>query len=156
MTDTAISKVEDALAFLIAAYPDLSDWQIITDQSVDQALEGEDARQIQIYTTAYTQQQADEQGQTLHTATIEFACVCGDPTVGIIGRANHAAIANIIAAIDADRTLSGRLLDLQEQDVAGAAANGKSVGTASLQMTATFFTSRSNWFQIIGQGGQIF
>jgi len=156
MDDPAIAKVEDAFKALLQAWPALWGWTIVTDQSSDVALEEGSDKQVLIYTTTYSVDQSDEQHQTIHDATIEFEVVSQSPATGTISRTNHAAIANIIGALASDRTLGGRLLDVQEIDVAPASPNGRDVGNASLQCRVQFFTSRSDWFTILGQGGATF
>ena len=53
-------------------------------------------------------------------------------------------------------SLGGRLLDLQEIDIAGTQAEGKDVDSASVQYRAQYFTPRDDWFTILGQGGAEF
>lgn len=156
MPDPAIAKVEDALAAQLAAWPALSAYSILTDASDDIAVEAEADKVIRIYTVAYSADQSDEQGQTLHTATIEFEVVSSTQAVGTISRACQTAIAHIIGAIASDRTVGGRLQDIQEVDVASAGATGKDSDSASLQTTVQFFTPRDDWFSIVGVGGALF
>lgn len=156
MADPAIAKVEDALAAQLAAWPALSAYSILTDASDDIAVEAEVDKVIRIYTVAYSVDQSDEQWQTLHTATIEFEVVSVTQSVGTISRACQTAIAHIIGAIASDRTVGGRLQDIQEVDVASAGATGKDADSASLQTTVTFFTPRDDWFTIVGMGGTLF
>lgn len=156
MPDPAIAKVEDAWAAALSAWPALAGYTILTDQSEDIALDADCDPTIAVYTVAYEVDQADEQNQSIHTAIIEFEAVNRTQTVGTISRANHTAIAHMIGAIHADRTLGGMLQDTQEVDVAPAGANGKDVGSASLQINVQFFTPRGDWFTILGHGGLTF
>ena len=156
MPDPAIAKVEGALAAQLAAWPALADYTVLTDQSEDIALPSDQDKTIGVFTVAYEVDQADEQHQTIHRATIEFEAISRTQSVGTISRANHTVIAHIVGALASDRTVGGRLLDIQEVDVAPAGANGKDVGSASLQVVATFFTPRDDWFVILGQSGQQF
>jgi len=152
----AIAKVEDALAAVLTASPALAGYTIVTDQSKDVAFEEGTDQLIQIYTVAYAFDQADEQNQTYHRASIEFEAISQTQTVGTISRANHAALAHVLAAFAGDRTLGGMVLDIQEIDVAPSGANGKDVGSASLQVTVEFFTPRGDHFTIVGLGGTLF
>lgn len=156
MPDPAIAKVEDALAAQLSAWPGLTGYTILTDESQDVASDFGADKLIRIYTIAYAIDQADEQNQSIHTATIEFEAVNATQSVGTISRANQTAIAHIISAIASDRTVGGRLQDIQEVDVASAGANGKDTDAASLQTTVQFFTPRDDWFTILGMGGQLF
>lgn len=156
MADAAITKVEEALKSLLEAYSPLSGWIILTDQSRDVSLEEGTDQTIAIYTVAYTFDVADENWQTLHTATIEFEAISQAPAAGTIGRANHTALAHVVGAIQQDRHLGGRLQDIQEVDVAPSAGNGRDVGSASLQTQVQFFTPRGDHFTIAGMGGVTF
>lgn len=153
MADPAIAKIENALAEQLRAWPALATYTVQVDESDDVACEAETDKVIRVYTVAWNMDQADEQNQTLHTATIEFEVVRTTQVTGTISRACQEAIAYIVAAIASDRTVGGRLQDIQEADVASAGATGKDTDSASLQTTVQFFTPRDDWFTIVGQGG---
>lgn len=156
MPDAAISKVEDAIAAQIAAYGSLTGWTVIADQSDDISLaEGSD-KTILLRTLEHKHVQSDELNQTLHTAIIEIEAVQQMQTSGSISRANRTALAHVLAAIAADRTIGGRMQDIQEMDSAPAGATGVDVAGASIQFVAEFFTPRGDWFTILGQAGQQF
>lgn len=152
----AIVKVEDALKGLLEGYFPLSGWSIISDQSNAIALDERTDKTILIYTVAYRFDVADDNSQTVHSATIEFEALSQAPAIGTINRANHSALAHIVGAIGQDRHLGGMLQDIQEVDVAPSGANGKDIGSASLQVAVTFYTPRGNHFTIAGMGGQTF
>jgi hypothetical protein len=157
----AVSKIEDALAAAIVARiaeagSPIATWNVITEQSVDIAVDPQRWPSITIFTTAYRIEQADELNQSHWTATVEIEFISGSQAIGTISRANHTAIAHVHSAIAADRTLGGRLHELQEVDVAPAQPNGKDVGSASVQYDVQFFTPRDDWFTILGQGGETF
>lgn len=156
MADPAIGKVEDALKAALAAWPALSAHTVIAGQSLDIAITEDEFPAIQIYTVAYQVDVADENWMSLHTATIELECVDGLQAIGTISRANQTTIAHIMVCLGADRTLGGRLQDLQEIDVAPASPNGKDVSAASLQIRVQFYTTRADWFTIHGQNGLTF
>lgn len=156
MSDPAIAKVEDALAAQLSAWPALAGYSIVTDGSDDIAVEAEADKVIRIYTVTYSVDQSDEQNQSIHTATIEFEVVSGFQATGTISRACQTAVAHILGAIASDRSVGGRLQDIQEVDVASAGATGKDTDAASLQTTVQFFTPRDDWFTIVGVGGTLF
>ncbi len=156
MADPAIAKVEDALADQIRRWPYLTSYTVQTDESDDIAVEEGQGKVIRIYTVDYSVDQADEQWQSLHTATIEFEVIGVSRSVGTISRDCQTAIAHIIGAIASDRTVGGRLQDIQEVDVASSGATGKDADSASLQTTVQFFTPRDDWFTIVGVGGATF
>jgi hypothetical protein len=150
MPDPAIAQVEDALAAQIDAYASLSGYTVRTDGSRDIAMDTDELGPvINIYTMAYAVDQSDELHSSFHTATIEVEVVALTQTVGSISRAAHTAIAHVIAAVAADRTLGIGIHDIQEIDVAPSGANGRDIGSASLQFQVQFFTSRSDWFTIL-------
>lgn len=157
-SDTAFAKVEDAFAEVLRADPDLAGYAIVTERSVDIAAEDNDYdQQIAVSTIAIDHDISDETSQTLHRATIVFEVTAKGPANGMsLGRANMVVIAEIIAALAADRTLGGRLQDWQETDTAGVSGNGKDVSAASLHVRAEFYTSRTDWFTLLGQGGATF
>lgn len=156
MPDPAIAKVEDGLKAALEAFPALSGQSVITEQSLDVAITEEECPAILIYTVSYRIEPADEQWMSFHEAVIEFEAVDKTQTIGAISRANHTTLANIMACLAADRTLGGMLHDIQEIDVAPAQPRGRDIGSASLQCRVQFFTSRGDWFTIIGQTGQTF
>lgn len=146
----AIAQIEDALADQIGDSADLSGYTIRTDGSRDIAMDADESGDIiNIYTAAYAVDQSDELHSSIHTATIEVEVVSQTPTIGSISRATHTAIAHVIAAVAADRTLGGLAHDIQEIDVAPSGANGRDIGSASLQFQVQFYTSRSDWFTIL-------
>lgn len=153
MADTALAQIENALAAQIGGWPTLATFTVQVDGSDDIAVDAETDKVIRIYTVAWRMDQADEQNQTLHTATIEFEAVRIGQASGSISRACQETISNIVAAIASDRTVGGRLQDIQEVDVASAGATGMDTDSASLQTTVQFFTPRNDWFTIVGQGG---
>lgn len=156
MPDPAIAKVEDAIAAQLRAWPALSTYSVEVDGSENEAPAFGSDKLIRIFTVAYAQDQSDEQGQTIHTATINFEAVNATQATGSISRANQTAIAHVVAAIASDRSVGGRLQDIQEVDVASPESMGKDVDVASLQTTVIFFTPRDDWFTIVGMGGTTF
>lgn len=156
MPDPAITKVEDAIAAQISAWPALSGWTVLVDQDSDEALaEGTD-KTILLSTAAYSFDIADENWMSIHTAIMEAEVVSQFQAVGTINRSNREAIAHIVAAIASDRSVGGRLQTCEEVDVAPSAAIGKDVGSASLQLRIEFFTPRGDHFTIKGVAGADF
>ncbi|WP_333837934.1 hypothetical protein [Novosphingobium sp.] len=156
MPDPAIAKVEDAIAGVLRAWPALSGFTVLTGQSSDVALEEGTNDTIVIASVAYKFDVADENWMTLHTAQIDVESVSQVRAVGTINRANQAALAHVVGAIGADRTIGGIVQDIQEVDVAPAGAMGRDVGSASIQFLVQFFTPRNDHFTIVGPGGNTF
>lgn len=158
---TCWDKIEDAIKAVLESITGsgqgLEGWTVVADASTDEAVDCEDgAKVIRIWTTATPMDQSDEQGQTIHTPTIELEFTSGGGLPGVINRTNRAAAASAHGALAADRTLGGRLQDLQETDLAPAMAEGKDTNAASLQYAASFFTPRDDWTTIKGVGGADF
>lgn len=149
----AIAKVEEAFKTALSGAASLSSKTIVTATNSDDAQE---AGTIIIYTVAWRTEQFDEQGQTLHTATIEFECIEGPSVAGAVSRACQNTIAKVLGVIATDRELGGMVNDIQEVDVAPCVQNGRDYSAASLQTEVTFFTPRDDWFTIIGVGGAEF
>ncbi|MFC4255386.1 hypothetical protein GRI97_08105 [Altererythrobacter xixiisoli] len=153
MSEAAISKVEYRLGEILTAWPGLAGFTVKADASPADAI---DPETIVIYTTSYKTVQSDEQGQTRHIATIEFETLTGPSAAGTVSRQNQNAIAHIVAALAADRSLGGMIEDVQEIDVAPLEANGRDHAAASLQTEVIFYTPRDDWFTIVGVGGVLF
>ena len=149
MSDPAITQVEDRLAAVLSAYPALSGFTVMVSESLDIALPDDLVRGLIISTNSYRFEVSDENWNTLHTANIEVEAIHATPNTGTISRANRAALAHVLAAIAADRTLGIGLHDIQEDDIAAVEPRGKDVDSASLQFTAQFFTARGDWFTIL-------
>ena len=149
MADTAIAQVEDRLKTIIDAYAPLNTHTVMVADSLDIAIEDVQLPAIIISTRNYSFDVADEHWNTFHTATIEVEAVQALPATGTISRANMTALAYVLAAIAADRTLGIKVHDIQETDIAPVEPRGKDVDSASLQFTVQFFTSRDDWFTII-------
>lgn len=156
MPDTAIVKVEDALKAALEAYAPLAGQTVLVDQSIDVAVDETQMPAIVIFTTAYGVGNFEYNGQSQHNVTIEFEVISGQTVAGTISRKNQETIAHIVACLAADRTLGGRVQDIQEVDVASTEASGRDVAGASLQVSVIFFTPRDDWFTLVGHGGALF
>jgi len=158
VADTAFAKIEDVVAAILGASTGtgapLEGYVVLTDQPESQAIEAE--RAITLYTVSATPEQSDEQGQTYWRQVLQIEVIDGPQLAGSISRTVQTTLARVHALLAADRTLGGRLLDLQEIDLAGTQADGKDVHGASVQYGAEFFTPRDDWFTILGQAGAQF
>jgi hypothetical protein len=95
----------------------------------------------------------DGQWQTMHRAKFQLDCISGREVGEAIDLINQRAVADIIAALHADRTLGGRLQDLNEIAVSGSELDGADIGSALLEIEALFFTPRGDFYTIVGQAG---
>lgn len=154
MPDTALVKVEDAVAALLRAKTELDDWEIETDP--DSSINSEAPKRILVTNGGFTVDQSDCLGQSIHRTVLELAFMSGPQPLGIINRANGEAIAHAHAAIAADRYLNDMLQSLEERDVQSVADELRDVHAATLQYDVEYYTPRDDWFTIIGQGGETF
>lgn len=155
----ASAKIEEAIKDVLVAETGAGDllegYTVLTDLPGDEAIEA--VKAIVILTPNLVPQQAEEQNQTFWNQTVEIIVIDGPQEPGMISRATRIGLAKVHGVLVAiDRTLGGRLQDLQEIDIAGTQAEGKDVHDASLQYRAEFYTPRDDWFTILGQGGAQF
>ncbi|MBB4859634.1 hypothetical protein HNO88_002963 [Novosphingobium chloroacetimidivorans] len=152
----ALAKIIDAFVVLAQGHQQLADEPFFADRSPEDAVAPEEMPAWVVFAEAWDFEPAMEQGQTRHQALINFERLETSASVGVISRANRAAIAHLVAAIHSDRTLGGRLEDTQELNVAPPLENGRSVGGASLQVAVTFYTPRGHHFTIVNDRDQTF
>lgn len=151
MPDAAPAQVIDLLATAVAGWPDLSGWTVVSDadgQTRDKAFEDADYPLVSIAMTAWAVDNDMMQGHTRHEIEIEFEIVSGKETAGVISRNNMTGLAHVIAAISQDRTLGGRIEDIQETEIADAGPSGVDAGATALVTRATFYTPRDDWFTL--------
>ena len=141
----AVVQVGDALAWVLGANENLSSFTIINDLSSDVATDETDGETVRLFLTAHSFENQHMMGQTRHVATYEIEVATRASIYGSLDRRSLNAIADIVAAIAADRTLGGKVEDIQEVDTASAIANGKDASGASIQFQTVFYTSRSDW-----------
>jgi hypothetical protein len=152
----ALAKIIDAFVALAGEHPELAQEAFYPDRSPEDAIEPEEMPCWVAFAEAWDFDPAMEQGQTRHQALINFERLETSASVGVISRANRAAIAHLVAAIHIDRTLGGRVEDTQELNVAPPMENGRSVGGASLQVAVTFYTPRGDHFTIVNDRDETF
>lgn len=148
MSDHVLSQVEDRMAAVLTAYTPLAAYSVGVAESVEIAIEDTELPALVIYTTNYGFEVSDENWATLHQAEIHVEAINSTPASGTISRANRNALALVMAAIAADRSLGIGLQDIQEDDIAPVESRGKDVDSASLRFRVSWFTARGNWFAI--------
>ncbi|MGF7152617.1 hypothetical protein [Novosphingobium gossypii] len=153
---TAQSKIVDAFAALLRAFPDLSGTPVYTERDPDDGLDADtELACIVISVENWTFQNDYSQGQSRHRMVVNFDYLETSARAGQVSRAAMEKVAFILAAIGTDPTLGGRLEDFDERDVAPPMDNGKSIGGSSLQGVCAFYTPRRDHFTIIGVGGDL-
>lgn len=159
MPDTALAKVEDALKALFEAYAPIEGVTFHTARSPDEAFDEEDLEagaQVLILTESFELNHDESQGQTQVDASLICEVIELSSATGVVTRNTQEVIAHMIAAIHADRTLGGRLEDLEEQNVAPSGRNGIDASACSLLLDTVFYTPRGDLFTIVGPGGLTF
>ncbi|MGQ2942925.1 MAG: hypothetical protein ACT6Q7_02870 [Blastomonas fulva] len=159
MSDTALAKVEDALKALFEAYAPLDGVTFHTARSSDEAFDEEDLEagaQVLILTESFEMAHDESQGQTQVDASLICEVIEISSSAGVVTRNAQEIIAHMIAAIHTDRTLGGRLEDLEEQNVAPSGRNGIDASACSLLLDVVFYTPRGDLFTIVGPGGSNF
>ena len=159
MPDTALAKVEDALKALFDAYAPLDGVTFHTARSPDEAFDEEDLEagaQVLILTESFELNHDESQGQTQVDASLICEVIELSSSTGVVTRNTQEVIAHMIAAIHGDRTLGGRLEDLEEQNVAPSGRNGIDASACSLLLDTGFYTPRGDLFTIVGPGGLTF
>lgn len=145
----ALTLVEEMLATVLREYDPLAGKRIITDQSKDTAPD-DPGNLIRIYTVAASfEAPAMADDLTLWIAIIEFESSSTTQIAGTISAENRATLGNVHGALAQDRTLGGKIQDIQEIDMAAVMPNGRDVGAASLQYRVEFYTSRDDWFALV-------
>jgi hypothetical protein len=145
-----------AVCAAISARRPLPSLFVIADRTDDEPLsEGEwPAAIVKVLTVQMSH--GPEQGQTMHDALIHIECQSGNTATNGIDATNQTTIADIIAAIHADRSLGGRVEDCEEDQSDASENAGVDVGAAVLLVRTRFYTPRGDLFTIVGVGGQLF
>lgn len=99
---------------------------------------------------------APDLGQYYHTATMSFECQSGNSAGATLDLTNQRSVADIHNALMADPSLGGRLDDLQPIGSDQTQPESADVGSAVLQMQATYYTLIHDINVIVGVGGQQF
>ena len=136
------------MAAILSAYPALATYNVIVAESLDVAIEDEQLPALLIVTTTTSFDPHFEHSQTKHDAEIHVEAINTTPPTGTIRRTNRNALAHVLAAIAADRTLGIGIQDIQEDDIAPVEPRGKDVDSASLKFLVSWFTPRGDWFTI--------
>ena len=149
MPEHVLSQVEDAIAAILAAYPALSGHSVAVLESVDVAIENAELPCLAIYTANYGFDVADENWMNVHDAEIHVEAISAGPvSTGTIARANRNALAHVIAAVAADRTLGLGIQDIQESDMAPVEPRGKDTSAALIKFNVKWFTPLGDHFTI--------
>lgn len=151
MADPAIRIVQNRLK---AACIAIGGYNVFVDRPDSDPFDEADYPAINIRAVAVQFDAApDFLSQTMHRAKFQFDCISGREVGEAIDLINQRAVADIIAALHNDRTLGGRLQDLNEIAVSGSELDGADVGTAVLEVETLFFTPRGDFYTIVGQAG---
>lgn len=154
MPETAIRKVQTYLRTMIqTARPDLFGF---IDRSDDEPLAVEETPGYVIRVTDLRFSPFEQLGQTRVDFVLQIDCQSGNTAGETIDAINQRTIADIVAAVHADRTMGGRLQDFEETAASGSELQGADVGCAILEYAGILFCPRGDLYTILGQGGATF
>ena len=97
-----------------------------------------------------------EMGQFFNDALFTFECISGNAGGATLDQINQRAVTDINDALQADITLGGMLDDLQPLGSDNSQPDSADVGSAVLQVRATYFTLIRDHSTIVGHGGVLF
>lgn len=132
---------------VLEAWDALSDYTVTLDQSEDTAPDNGE-KTIIIATMGLEFDTPFSTGDTAHTAIIEIAVVDSKNSNGTISRNNLLALADINAAIIADRRKASPVIaihDILPIDAASPNSTGRDVGSISFQWRAEWTTPVDDW-----------
>lgn len=155
MADPAIRIVQERVCQTLELA--MADYTVFVDRPEDKAYAASELPAINIRIPAVQIEDAgDGIWQTLHRATFHFDCVTATGGGETIDLANQRAIADVMAALHADRSLGGRLQDIIERNISGSEMDGADTGCAIFECEIWFFTPRGDFYTLVGVGGQQF
>lgn len=97
-----------------------------------------------------------ELGQYLNDALFTFECVSGNTADATLDQTNQQSVTDISNALQADPSLGGLLEDIQPIGSDNSQPDSADVGSAVLQVRATYYTLIRDHSTIVGVGGQLF
>ncbi|EQA97280.1 hypothetical protein [Sphingobium sp. HDIP04] len=99
---------------------------------------------------------APDGGQYFNQATFTFECQSGNTVDGSFDKINQQSITDISNALQADASLGGLLEDIQPIGSDVTQSESSDVGSAVLQVVASYYTLIHDHSTIVGVGGQLF
>ena len=149
----AIRKVQAAIMAAVALVrPDLSGY---ADRTTAEPLsDGEWPGYIIRYEVKFNL--SPELGQFFNDALFTFEVQSGNAAGAPLDHINQQAVTDISNALQADPTLGGMLEDIQPIGSDNSQPDSADVGSAVLQVRATYYTLVRNHEVIVGHGGQLF
>ena len=151
---TAIEKVVEAIIAVVA--PVLPGVRVEPNRSDQEQLDDSDLPAVIIGPLPGEEGPAKEQGQLVHSITIQFDCIAEGTASLAINQVNQRVIATMVRELQGDPTLGGRLEDLELINADASEQSAPDAGWAVLQMRATYYTPSGDLFTLVGQGGAIF
>jgi hypothetical protein len=147
LSEPAIRKVMVALAAqLTAGVPNLA---IIIDRAPSEAVAREETPCCLVQFTGEQITHLDQSTST-HTATIDLEICVRAAATGLQERL-AILIAKSMGALQADRTLGGLILDIEEQSVTADSVGRPDVNSATLALNVLYLTPRGDFFTVLGQ-----
>jgi hypothetical protein len=143
------TQVGALIAACLAAWEPLAGFTVVHGASGEEASARADGDTIRVDFLGDDPQVAFGQGETDHRAVYDVTVVCRSNQSGTLSQDAGDAIAEIVAAIAQDRSLGGRVGDVQEIDLGAAEPNGVDANGISIRFRAEFTTSRADWFTLV-------
>lgn len=147
-TEHTAIQVADMIKSVLEAWPDLSEYTVLVDQSGDIAIEDSQYPAIVVAIGSLAFDTPFSSGDTEHTAAIETEVIDGKASNGVISRNNLLALSHINAAIITDRESGAPVVtisDITPVDAAPTQPSGRDSGAVSLQWAAKWNTPQGDW-----------
>jgi len=149
MSTPAVRQVQIALAAQITA---VTGRPVIVDRTDDEPL-ANDERPALVLHVGGQAFEAFDQSSTIHAAQFDLDILEDSEDAGSIQLRHAVAVAAIVAAVHADRTLGGRLQSLEEKSADPSNADTADLGNCTLSFAAQYLTPRGDFNTIVGQSG---
>lgn len=150
----ALRKVQDAFVALIAAKR--GDLHLFIDRSDVEPLDESERPGVVMRCVSVEIAPFEYQGQTYWRTLFQLDLHSDNTADATIDLTNQLMLADIVEAMQADRTLGGRLQIFEEDAVSAAGDDGADAGCAIFQVKVDFLTPRGDFRTIVGHGGQTF
>lgn len=151
---TAVEKVRDAIAAIVTVA--LPGFTVAAGRTDQDNIDDKDLPAVMIAVLSGNSGDGPQQGQLIHSPTIQFDCIAENSATLTIDQVNQRAMARIVRALHADPTLGGMVEDLVIVASDPSEQSAPDAGWAVLQMTTTYYTPSGDLFTIVGQSGEIF
>lgn len=148
MPDSAVIQVQDLLKAELEAIP----LTVFTDRDDDDKVLQSEAPCVVIEEAGIVLQfpEGTVRGSTVwHDTTFLLTAITVDAAGSSKKAAAHEMIGQIVARLDIDPTLGGKVQDVLPLNYGGENAQGNAIGGVPLEIKVQFCTPKSDWTQLI-------